>query len=153
LRALWRNHSYRTTCGRSSNHSFRPSGPYLRDWQQAGLWDRILHVLLDRLGYEGRIDWSRASTDSGSVRAKGGGEQTGRNPTDRGKLGSKHHIIVDRNGILLAPPMLTPVNQHDSIPLNEVLDSIKPIRQRRGPLSLPAGLHTPEAVSIRYFPY
>jgi hypothetical protein len=32
--------------------------------------------------------------DSCSVRAKRGGELTGRNPTDRGKLGTKYHVVV-----------------------------------------------------------
>ncbi len=44
----------------------------LRDWQEAGVWDRLHRELLDRLGEAGRIDWSRASLDSASVPAKGG---------------------------------------------------------------------------------
>src|SRR6476469_3056018 len=70
----------------------------LRDWQQAGVWQAIHRKLLDRLGARFRIDWSRAALDSASVPAPAGGEQTGRNPTDRGKLGTKHHLIVDRHG-------------------------------------------------------
>jgi transposase len=44
----------------------------LRDWQQAGVWDRLHQTLLDRLGRADRIDWSRASLDSRLVPAKGG---------------------------------------------------------------------------------
>ncbi len=44
----------------------------LRDWQAAGVWDRLHQTLLDRLGDAGRIDWSRASLDSASVPAKRG---------------------------------------------------------------------------------
>ena len=33
----------------------------LRDWQKAGVWHRLHHVLLDELGKAGLIDWSRAS--------------------------------------------------------------------------------------------
>lgn len=118
----------------------------LRDWQQAGVWDRLLHILQDRLGQQDRIDWSRAALDSGSVRAKGGGRRTGRNPTDRGKLGSKHHLVVDRNGIPLARPTLTAANDHDSNHLGPVLDSIRPIRRRRGrPRRRPAKLHADKA--------
>lgn len=50
----------------------------LRDWQQAGVWHRLHHVLLDRLGERDAIDWSRASVDSTSVRAKGGASKPGR---------------------------------------------------------------------------
>jgi transposase len=44
----------------------------LRDWQDAGVWDRLHQTLLDQLGEAGRIDWSRASLDSASVPAKRG---------------------------------------------------------------------------------
>ena len=44
----------------------------LRDWQVAGVWDRLHRTLLDRLGRADRIDWSRASLDSRLVPAKRG---------------------------------------------------------------------------------
>jgi transposase len=44
----------------------------LRDWQRAGVWQRLHHALLDELGRRGQLDWSRASLDSASVRAKRG---------------------------------------------------------------------------------
>jgi transposase len=47
-------------------------GRRLRDWQRAGMWQRLHHVLLDQLGRNGQLDWSRASLDSLSVRAKRG---------------------------------------------------------------------------------
>jgi transposase len=45
----------------------------LRDWQRAGVWQRLHQVLLDQLGRDGQLDWSRASLDGVSVRAKRGG--------------------------------------------------------------------------------
>jgi transposase len=44
----------------------------LRDWQRAGVWRQLHHALLHQLGHDGRLDWSRASVDSVSVRAKRG---------------------------------------------------------------------------------
>jgi transposase len=44
----------------------------LRDWQEAGVWERLHRELLDRLGEADQIDWSRASLDSASVPAKRG---------------------------------------------------------------------------------
>jgi transposase len=44
----------------------------LRDWQEAGVWDRLHRALLDRLGEADRLDWSRASLDSASIPAKRG---------------------------------------------------------------------------------
>jgi transposase len=43
----------------------------LRDWQQAGVWERLHKVLLDKLNEAGEIGWSRASIDSATVPAKG----------------------------------------------------------------------------------
>ena len=48
----------------------------LRDWQQAGVWERLHKVLLDELQAEGEIDWSRACLDSASIRAKKGAKQS-----------------------------------------------------------------------------
>src|SRR5215210_1049314 len=48
----------------------------LRDWQEAGVWEKLHQVLLNRLQSEGEIDWSRASLDSASIRAKKGAKQS-----------------------------------------------------------------------------
>ncbi len=50
----------------------------LRDWQSAGVWETLHHVLLDRLGKANAIDWSRAALDSASVPAKRGAGRPGR---------------------------------------------------------------------------
>jgi transposase len=47
----------------------------LRDWHEAGVWERLHRVLLDRLGEADRIDWERASLDSASVPAKRGAKE------------------------------------------------------------------------------
>ena len=47
----------------------------LRDWQAAGVWDRLHRRLLDKLRAADQIDWSRAVVDSGSVRAVGGAKK------------------------------------------------------------------------------
>src|SRR5919112_4380411 len=86
----------------------------LRDWQEAGIWQAFHHALLDRLGPAGRVDSSRGSLDAASLPAKAGGAATGPNPTDRGKPGSKRHLVVDRQGIPLAV-LLTAANVHDSV--------------------------------------
>src|ERR687889_1772029 len=50
----------------------------LRDWQQAGVWERLHQALLDRLGRADEIDWSRASSDSASVPAQRGAGRSAR---------------------------------------------------------------------------
>jgi transposase len=50
----------------------------LRDWQEAGVWQRLHERLLNWLGDDAAINWSRASLDSLSVRAKRGASRRGR---------------------------------------------------------------------------
>ena len=120
----------------------------LRDWQAADVWERLHVTLLNWLGDEGAIDWSRASVDSVSVRAKRGGAETGPNPVDRGKRGSKYHLVVGRNGIPLAV-QLSAANVHDSKLLEPVVDAVQPIRRPIGepgrPRRRPAKLHADKA--------
>ena len=47
----------------------------LRDWNEAGVWERLHQVLLDELQDAGQLDWSRAVVDSSHVRAKGGAQR------------------------------------------------------------------------------
>jgi transposase len=41
-------------------------------WTEAGLWRQLHHEVLDELGGQGLIDWSRAIVDGACVRAKKG---------------------------------------------------------------------------------
>jgi transposase len=45
----------------------------LTEWANAGVFDQLHLEVLDRLGEQGQLDWSRASVDTMSVRAKRGG--------------------------------------------------------------------------------
>jgi transposase len=45
----------------------------LRDWQRAGVGERLHAALLDRLTAEGAIDWSAAVVDGSHIRALQGG--------------------------------------------------------------------------------
>lgn len=52
----------------------------LRDWQQAGVWDRLHAMLLAKLRAAEKIDFSRVVVDSSSIRAVGAGEKLARTP-------------------------------------------------------------------------
>jgi len=54
------------------------------------------------------------------------GAKTGPNATDRRKLGSKHHVITDANGIPFAVKV-TGANRHDITQLLPLVESIPPI--------------------------
>jgi transposase len=117
----------------------------LRDWQQAGVWDRLHELLLAELNAADKIDWSRAAADSSSVRAVGGGEQTGPNPTDRRKLGSKHHLVTDAQGVPLQVE-LSAANTSDITKLIPLVVDIPPVRGKPGhPRSRPDKLYADRA--------
>lgn len=108
----------------------------LRDWQAAGCLEQLHEVLLARLRAADQIDWSRVIVDSSSIRAVGSG-QTGPNPTDRARPGSKHHLITEAQGIPLAV-ILTGANRNNVTQLQALVEAIPPIRGKRGkPLSKP----------------
>ena len=70
-----------------------------------------------------------------------GGEETGPNPVDRGRPGTKRHLVTDAGGVPLAVA-LTGANVHDSKVLAELVDSIVPVRGKRGrPRKRPSKLH------------
>ncbi|MEV0123337.1 IS5 family transposase [Streptomyces sp. NPDC050703] len=111
-------------------------------WSQARVWTRLHRVVLDELGVRGELVWSRCSIDSVSVRAAKG-PLTGPNPADRGKSGSKVHLITDRNGVPLSLSLsISGANMHDSLGLQPLVRGIPPVRSRRGPRhQRPAKLH------------
>ena len=47
---------------------------------------------------------------------------TGSNPTDRGKLGTKRHILTDKNGIPLSA-VIAPASTHDIKAATELIDN------------------------------
>jgi len=75
----------------------------------------------------------------------GGGEATGPDPTNRGKAGTKRHLLVDREGAPLAAT-LSGTDIHDSQMLEATLDAVEPIKRPRGrPRQRPNKLHANKA--------
>ena len=101
------------------------------EWQEAGVWGRLHQALLERLGEAERIDCSRASLDSASIPAKKGGRKTGPNPTDKGKPGTKRHVVLNPKGVPLSV-VRSAANVHDSMVFEELLEAIKPTKRPRG---------------------
>jgi transposase len=74
-----------------------------------------------------------------------GGAKTGANPTDKGKKGTKRHLVSDRRGIPLAV-VLSAANVHDSMVFEELIDAVEPIKRPRGrPRKRPEKLHADKA--------
>jgi transposase len=106
-------------CGKTCRH-------YLRVWHAAGVWRQLHAVLLAELNGADQIDWERAVIDASFAEAPEGGEDTGPNPTDRGKSGSKHHVLTDARGIPLAATV-TAANVNEATQVFQVLADMPPV--------------------------
>src|ERR1019366_2022888 len=73
----------------------------LREWQALGIWTALHAKLLELLNGAGKLALEIVVIDSTQVPAPGGGEATGPNPTDRGKTGTNHPLMVDATGVPL----------------------------------------------------
>jgi hypothetical protein len=112
----------------------------LGEWANAGCSTQLHLQVLDRLGAQGGLDWSRASVDTMSVGAKRGGPR-GRNPVDRGQPGSKLHLVC-RGGGLPLTVAVTDANLADTIMFVALLDYVPPIRRPSGRRrTRPAAVH------------
>ncbi|MFC9948960.1 IS5 family transposase [Streptomyces pratensis] len=116
--------------------SFGPSGATAHrrfsEWTKARVWPKLHRVVLDELGSRGELDWSRCAIDSVNMRALKKGDLTGPNPVDRGKYGSKIHLITERTGLPISVG-ISGANLHDSQALVPLVQGIPPIRSHRGP--------------------
>jgi transposase len=121
----------------------------LRAWQKVGVSDKLHHAVLDQLGQDGVLDWSRASLDSVNVRAKRG-RADGVEPHGPGKLGAKYHLLVTADGPPLAVA-ITGANRHDVMLVEPILDGLTPVkgRGRSRPRCRPVKLHADKAYDNR----
>src|SRR3712207_2584524 len=104
----WR--ALRAEAGRACGSTLRRR---LDSWAATAVL-RQVHAVLIRMVRSGPevVPWD-VVVDSCSVRAKRGGELTGPNPTDRGKAGTKYHLVVSTDGIPLAA-VPSAANVHDT---------------------------------------
>jgi len=109
-----------------------------------------LHLrVLDRLGEQGQVDWERVSVDSASMRAKRGGTTWTQNPADRGKPGSKLHLVCDGGGLPLTA-VVTAANVNDTTAFQAVIDDVPPIRTPAGRRrTRPAKVHADKGYDSR----
>ena len=92
-------------------------------WREQGVFGDVLREMVLYYQTEREIGWEWQSIDSKSCPAPLGGEETGKNPTDRGKRGSKIHLLVDEKGAPLALHV-TGANEHDKWSADDLIISI-----------------------------
>ncbi|WP_435869690.1 IS5 family transposase [Actinoplanes xinjiangensis] len=103
----------------------------LERWTEARVFDQAHQILLAKLNAANRIDWSRAAMDGSHIDAKKGGAGTGPSPVNRGKPGSKHHLLCDGNGTPIYV-LTSGANVPDISRALDLLDCYPPIAGRPG---------------------
>jgi transposase len=133
----WRE--LRATAGRACGSTLRRR---LDDWSATALL-RQVHVVLVRMVRSGpEVTWD-VVVDRCSVRAKHGGELTGPNPTDRGKAGTKYHVVASTDGLPLAA-VPSAANVHDTRLFPHLLGLAQVVCAAIGKLYADAAYHSAE---------
>jgi hypothetical protein len=87
---------------------------YFQYWRANGVFIRTWATSLLAYDRTRGIDFSFQAMDASMVKAPLGGDKTGPNPTDRGKLGSKRSILDEGRGIPISIT-LDSANTHDCV--------------------------------------
>lgn len=93
------------------------------EWAAAGVFDRLAEEAIAAYDRICGLDLSEVAIDGSQAKAPCGGEGTGRNPTDRGKLGWKWSVATDAAGIPIGWAA-NGANRHDIILLAPTLDGV-----------------------------
>jgi putative transposase len=74
---------------------------YFQRWVRAGVFMRMWQAGLNEYDELKGIKWKWQAADGAITKAPLGGEKTGKNPTDRGKTGTKRSLLVNEQGLPL----------------------------------------------------
>lgn len=74
---------------------------YFQRWVRAGVFKRLWQAGLNEFDELKGISWKWQAADGAMTKAPLGGEQTGKNPTDRSKMGTKRSLLVNEQGLPL----------------------------------------------------
>jgi transposase len=91
------------------------------EWAAAGVFNAVAQEAIGAFDRIVGLDLSDVAVDGSLHKSPCGGEGTGGNPTDRGKLGWKWSVLTDRHGIPLGWA-IDGANRNDSVMLAPTLD-------------------------------
>jgi putative transposase len=110
-----------------------------REWLEADVFMKFWQEGLLQYDQLKGIDWSWLSMDGSTGKAPlSGSEKTGRNPTDRGKMGVKRSILTDAKGIPLSVA-IEGAKRHDMKLTRPTLENIlirRPLSDQEHPQGL-----------------
>ena len=92
-------------------------------WTALGIFEELWTQALLIYDEEQGLNWQWQAADGVMTKAPLGGKKTGRNPTDRGKIGTKRSLLTDGSGI---PVGLAGAgaHRHDSLLLEETIEDM-----------------------------
>ncbi|OWK38096.1 IS5 family transposase [Fimbriiglobus ruber] len=92
-------------------------------WCRLGVMEKIWADLVQTCDDLGQVHWDWQSADGCMGKARHGGDHIGKNPTDRGKNGTKRSIVVDEQGGPLGV-VIDGANRHDAKLLKATIEAI-----------------------------
>jgi putative transposase len=98
-----------------------------QEWTAAGVFVSVWAQGLEEYDALKGLDWEWLAMDGAMTKAPLGGERTGRNPTDRGKQGTKRSLLTEANGVPVGLAV-DGANRHDKILAEATLESIPVVR-------------------------
>src|SRR6202035_246916 len=105
-------------CSSSSAHR------RFQEWTSNGVFVTLWAQGLEEYDALKGLDWEWLSMDGAMTKAPLGGERTGKNPTDRGKLGAKRSLLTEANGVPVGLAV-EGANRHDKKLVEATLESIR----------------------------
>jgi putative transposase len=119
-------------CSHSSAHR------RFQEWTAAGVFVNLWATGLQEYDEIKGLDWEWLSMDGAMTKAPLGGERTGRNPTDRGKPGTKRSLLTEANGVPVGLAV-EGANRHDKKLVEATLESI-PVERPEPSAEKPRGM-------------
>lgn len=118
----------RTGCRwKALDHTDRVPGSTAHDrfqeWVEAGVFLKLRQAGVEQFDELKGIDRGWLSMDGAMTQAPLGGEDTGRNPTDRGKQGTKRSLLTEGHGVPIGLAV-DGANRHDMKPVRETIENI-----------------------------
>lgn len=106
------------------------------EWIAADLFAGLEQIVLQAFDWLIGLDLEHLTVDGCCIKAPCGGDNTGPNPTDRGKSGQKRSVLCEGHGLPIGV-VLAGANRHDSPLLRPTLERLSRF-----------GFHLPESIRV-----
>lgn len=94
-----------------------------QQWAQTGVFRRLWEMGLLQAYLENHLDFEWITMDGCMTKSPLGGEKTGANPTDRGKCGTKRHLMTEAKGLPISL-QVTGANTNDITQVEALFDNL-----------------------------